>query len=79
MRLLMRNHKVMLSFLAFLADMTFRTVIKSILPSATVVFTIAEIWVVVFAGRSEEEFVAALKDENDGNAHSEVGQCRFLS
>jgi hypothetical protein len=58
--------------LVLLAYVTFRAIVEPLLSSAPVPVGVAEIRVAVFAGRSDEEFVAALEDENDGYAHGDV-------
>lgn len=66
----MLNFRLILCGLIFLAYLALRTIIEPHLPPAAMLASLAEILVVVLAGRPDEEFVAALEDENDGNAHS---------
>lgn len=68
------NLILILRYLILFVCVTFRAIIEPFLFSTMMLFALADIWVVVFAGRSDEEFVAAL--ENNGNPHGDnLGIC----
>lgn len=55
-----------------LSLVTFWAVVKPTLPPAFKLVVLAEVWVAVFAGSSDEVLVAAFEDKNDGDTHSDT-------
>jgi broad specificity phosphatase PhoE len=65
------NLRLVVCSLVLFTYETFRAIIESLLLSAVMLISFTEVEVVVLAGRSDEEFMTAIEDENDSNAHDD--------
>ena len=65
------NLRLVVCSLVLFTYETLRAIIKSLLLSAVMLISFTDEEVVVLAGRSDEEFMTAIEDENDSIAHDD--------